>query len=190
MLTGWTPEIGPLVTLIYLRLLEREKEYADIRQQDEADKIRLKVPTDQREFVQLRVAARLRWYGKTVNRLNSLRDFISGTIAGLGIVIAGISATHSSSNHGLSWQNWIAIALGVIIGVLGAISPRLARVEQVERYRRGMNRLRLEAWRFATGLGEYAKCGGVQEAYATFVDNVERIENEAIATEIDVSQEK
>ena len=161
-LTGWSGEIDPLVSLIYLRLLGREADRVDILKPDEVADIRMQVSAEQRLFVERRVAARLRWYAKTVNTINFVRDFISGTIAGGGIVIAGVSATHSSPTHGLSWQNWVAIALGVIVGVLGAIAPRLARGQQVERYRRGMNRLRAEAWRFATKRGQYAELDNVQ----------------------------
>lgn len=76
-----------------------------------------------------------------------------------------------------------------MVGVLGAVAPRVARGEQVERYRRGGNRIRLEAWRFANRRGRYAKLDDVQQAYAALVDEIEAIENEAIATESDISRE-
>lgn len=189
MLTGWAGETDSLVVLIYLRLLSREGEVIDIRDRAEVEKIRARVPAEQRAFVELRVQARLKWYSKTVNTLNFLRDVISGTVAGAGGLIAGLSATHPSSAHGLSWQNWVAIALGIVVGVLGAISPRLTRAQQVERYRRGMNRLRLEAWRFATKRDRYADAEDVHAAYLAFVDRVEEVESEAIATEADISGE-
>jgi hypothetical protein len=188
MLAGWTVEIDDLVTLIYLRILEREAEFVDIKK--EADNIRKAVPADQFVFVDLRVRARLLWYSKTVNTINVVRDAISGTIAALGVIIAGVSAAHPTSTHGLSWQNWLAIALGVIVAVLGAIAPRVTRVEQLERYRQGMNRIRLEAWRFATKRDRYAKFNDAHEAYDAFVDQIEELDNEAIGTAVSANQGK
>ena len=63
------------------------------------------------------------------------------------------------------------------------------RVEQVERYRRGANRIRLEAWRFVGKRDRYAELDDAQEAYAAFVDAIDVIENEAIATDSDISRE-
>jgi hypothetical protein len=189
-LTGWSDEIDPLVTLVYLRLLEPDANIGNVREEEKAEVIASRVATEQRTFVECRVRDRLRWYARTVNTINFVRDFMSGIIAGGGIIIAGVSASHPSASHGLTWQNWVAIALGVVVGVLGAIAPRVARGEQVERYRRGMNRLRLEAWRFATKRGQYARLKNIQTAFDRFVDKVEEIENEALATEVDISQEK
>jgi hypothetical protein len=188
--TGWRGEITPLCVLIWLRLLGREATPdIDVRDRAQAKAIAEQVSAMQREFVELRIADRVRWYTNAVDRINLARTVVSAVAAAGGVVIASLTAINQKSSSGLSWQDYVVIALAVIVGIVGAIGPRIGRAQQVERYRRGGNRLRSEAWLFALGRGSYAEIEDVDEAFDVFIDRVDAIESDAIATESDITHE-
>ena len=172
-----------------LRLLDEEiTPNTDVHDPACAESIKRRVSPTKREFIELRVCARIDWYAKTINTLNHARDLVSGAVAAGGAVIAGLTAIHPKTSGGLSWQNYVVIALGVIVAILGAIGPRALRAQQVERYRRGANRLRSEAWRFALKRGPYAE-DDVEKAFSALVDKVDEIERDATATDSDITHE-
>jgi hypothetical protein len=130
LIKGWSDEVPDLRVLLWLRLLsEEESPDTDVRS------LARRVPLAKRKFIELRVCARIEWYAKTINVLNHARDVVSGAVAAGGAVIAGLTAVHPKSSGGLSWENYVVIALGVLVAVLGAVGPRVLRAQQVERYR-------------------------------------------------------
>ncbi len=150
--------------------------------------MRDRVTPCQREFVELRFGIRTLWYRKAVDRLNVARAIYSGAIVAGGFLISAITAVDLPTGKSLPVTSAVIIGLGVVVGVLGAVGPQVVRAQLIERYRRGMNRLRREAWLFATRQSPYTDQDPTV-AFKLFVAKVEQIESEAIATDVDITNE-
>jgi Protein of unknown function (DUF4231) len=187
---GWGSEIEPLRALIWLRLLGMDNSVdIDLQDHEEVAALRRRVPPAQREFVERRFVERIEFYASVTGRISLTRTFVTvGVVLG-GLVSAALTSIFHPASSARSVTSYIVVALGVLVALLGAVGPTIAPAQRLERFRRGMNRLRAEGWTFATGRGPYLSIDNPQIAFQAFADRIDVIEEEAIGTNVDVTRE-